>query len=217
MRRFLHILTLSGLLTVSTALPSRVDARRLGLVPSGDEGIVTELVRALEAQSEEVLILGASGVSTDASLRQAVARGCDVVLFASCLVTGYRIDAQLIDTADARRLATETVSGPSEQVFELIDQLGGRLARDLRALRLPQGTVAVLAFDNDAGAENTPFVSGLPQMLLTSLHQYPELTLVESHQMERGRETLSKPGATVGPVDAAELGRWLVGTGTPSK
>jgi TolB-like protein len=209
MRRFLHTLTLSCLLAPSMALPSLVDARRLGVVPTGDAGVVAELVRALEAESEEVLILGAGGVSTDADLRQAAAQVCDLVLFVRCLVTGYRIDAQLTDTADDRRLATETVSGPSEQVFKLIDQLGGDLARDLRALRLPQGTVAVLAFDNDAGAENAPFVSGLPQMLLTSLHQYPELTLVESHLVERGRVTLSRPEAAGRPVDAAELGRWL--------
>ena len=204
----LHILTLCGLLFAAVAVPSRVDARRLGVVATDDTGLLTEFVRALEAQSEEAVVLAAA-VPTDVTLRHAAAQGCDIVLFLRCLVTGYRIDAELIDTASERRLATETVSGPSAQVFELIDQLGGRLAGDLRGSRLPQGTVAVLAFHNDAGPENTPFVSGLPQMLLTSLHQYPELTLVESHQIEEGREALSASAAEPGPAQAAALGRWL--------
>ena len=39
MRRFLHTLTMSCLLAPSTALPSRLDARRLGLVPTGGASV----------------------------------------------------------------------------------------------------------------------------------------------------------------------------------
>ena len=113
-----------------------------------------------------------------------------------------------IEEDAALRQATEVVTGPSAQV-EMIDELGSRLARDLRGLQLPKGTVAVLSFDNDAGPDNTPFVNGLPQILLTSLHQYPELTLVESHEVERGRVALLSASPLDEATNAVELGRWL--------
>ena len=112
-----------------------------------------------------------------------------------------------IEEDAALRQATEVVTGPSAQV-EMIDELGSRLARDLRGLQLPKGTVAVLSFDNDAGPDNTPFVNGLPQILLTSLHQYPELTLVESHEVERGRVALLSASPLDEATNAVELGRW---------
>ena len=208
MRRFLH-LTLSSLLLMTMALPSKSDARKMGIIAADDDVLVGPLVSAFAARSEEVVVIHAADTPSEAALDRAAVEGCDMVLVVESVATWYRIDAEVIETAQGRRLATESVSGSSEQVFELIDQLGDRLARSLRGVQLPQGTVAVLGFDNEAGRANTPFVSGLPQMLLTSLHQSPELTLVEPRQIESGRAALTTPGAQDGALDDAELGRWL--------
>jgi TolB-like protein len=209
MQRSLNSLLLIGLLAISLGFAADADARRLGVVASDGDASAANLVLALQGQSEEAIELDASGLSSEATLRHAAELGCDIVLLLHAPITGYRIEAQLLETNQGRRVATETVSGPSEQVFELIDQLGDLLARDLRNQRLPQGTVAVLDFSNEAGAEHNPFVSGLPQMLLTSLHQDPSLTLVESRQVSKGREALSTGGAISGSSDAVALGRWL--------
>ena len=67
-----------------------------------DTGLVTEFVHALETQSEKAVVLDGSGVPAQVGLRQAAAQGCDIALFLHCVVTGYRIDAELIDTAGER-------------------------------------------------------------------------------------------------------------------
>jgi TolB-like protein len=207
MQQLLHLAVLSGLLLALVLRPDRLDARPLGIIASEDEIAINELVDALQAQSLDHVIIPAAATASETALDRAAALGCDMVLVVRGIVTGYRIEAEIIDTVQGRRLAAEMVTGPQEQVFELIDRLGDRLALSLR--QLPQGTVAVLGFDNHAGLSNRPFVSGLPQMLLTSLHQHPELTMVEPSQVEQGHTMLTVPGADGGPAADAELGRWL--------
>lgn len=179
-------------------------AGRLALVLPGEgpqAPVAAALGQALAARGIQVVAadaVAAGGIEAD-PVRGAAAAGCDLVAVGRVESAGYRLAADLVLSADGRVLARETVEGPREQVFDLIEQLGQRLARDVGGVRLPQGTVAVLAFGNEATAESAPFVSGIPQMLLTSLRQHPALTLVEPRP----------PEPTDASRSAAEMGRWL--------
>lgn len=193
-------LILAGLSFVFT-ISTTAEARRLGVAAPAGDALAAELVRALQVQTQDVIMLTTDDRGDEVARQQAPAQGCDLLLFARSSVTGYRLDAELIETIEGRRLARESVTGAAEQVFDLVDQLGDRVSRTIRTVHLPQNTVVVLPFINEAGAADAPLVSGLPQMLLTSLHQDPQLTLVESTGLPA--EQLS---ASANP---AEAGRWL--------
>ena len=59
-------------------------------------------------------------------------------------------------------------------------------------------------FQNDADEGSEPFVSGIQQMLVTSLRQEGQLTLIEPAQID----ALTPSGTTVGE-QALDVGRWV--------
>ena len=134
---------------------------------------------------------------------------CDFEVTCRIRRSGYRIAARVVD-ASSQSVGREVVTGGEEDVFDLIDQLGQRLARRIVDQGGPHRTVAVLEFETHAGADSRPLASGLPDMLMTVMRQNPEITLLERAATERGALARSdvRP-ANLSVADAAELSRWL--------
>lgn len=163
-----HTLTASTIvlaLSVSSAQANRVCLQVVPDDPDVEQVLTASLLR------QQVAVSGPPGGSSGGP--------CDMHLTAGLHTTGYQLSAALVASQDGGLLAEETVTGTTDQVFDLVDRLGQRLVRSLAALPEP-GTVTVLAFDNHASPESNAFVSGMPHMLLTTLRQQRQWTLVDA-------------------------------------
>lgn len=161
-RSLFHLMVAPVAATTLLALPA--GATRLCLQAGEIDGPTRQAVAAA-LQRHELQAVGAD-------------EPCDIQVRVDVERTGYRLSAQLL-ARDGQQLAAEEVSGDVADVFDLVDRLGQRLARDLDGQTAP-GTVTIGEFANRAEATSAPFVSGIPHMLSTVLRQHRTWTLVEA-------------------------------------
>ncbi|MBT3346722.1 MAG: hypothetical protein HN712_17855 [Gemmatimonadetes bacterium] len=204
-----HRKRIIGLRTIYTMLmlaaPLNAASRIALVVEDGSTvlpGLSASLVSTLsEATDSEVVVSDALG---SASLE----RRSQMSLHVRTVANAYRISARMVDTGDGRDggriLAQEQATGGKAQVFDLVDELASRLRGQLAAKGSFRRSVAVLDFDNKADAGSEPFVSGIQQMLMTSLRQEGQITLIEPSEINA--HTTS--GTTVGE-QVLEVGRWV--------
>lgn len=184
------------------------------------------LVAPLNAASRIALIVeeGATqhpGLSTTLATALGEATDCDVVagsgqeaaalgsrsqmiLHMRTAPSAYRLSARMVNSGDGRVLANEQVSGGKAQVFDLVDELATRFRRQLAETGAFRRSVAVLDFANEADSASEPFVSGIQQMMMTSLRQEGQLTLIEPAEINA--RTTSGTASHEDPID---VGRWV--------
>lgn len=147
--------------------------------------------------------------SAEQARRLAEALHSEVLVYGSAAVVGLEIEAHLLDTRTGAASA-QTVSGVTEDVFDLIDLLGQRLIRSLPGGEGHLPVVAILAFQNGASPGSGLFVGGIPEMLRTNLCQVPGLAVVDGRLVAQGREALSLHSrAPLTDDQASALGRWV--------
>ena len=146
----------------------------------------------------------------DQTARLGKALGADLLILGTAEIVGLRIDARIIDVATAEVLGRQSIPGSRGEVFDMIDILGQRLAHGLRAAGGDRSIVTVLPFQNRASPTSDLFVAGIPEMVMTGLHQAAEFSLLDRSQVVDEMQGLSTaPAEATSNRDAAALGRRL--------
>ena len=191
------LVTLSAVFLGATVLSAKTSAF---LRLDGEESlmaIITEPLLAVLADEADLEI-----VNGDA------AEGGKLVLTCRVRCSGYRITARIVDAEDRSVITLPSLTGREDEIFEVIDQLGQRLADAVSSGDSDKHRVAVLDFGNDAGADSEPLASGLPDMLTMVMRQGSQLTLLERGDIRRGAQHSRSPSHLSADA-AAELSGWL--------
>ena len=128
----------------------------------------------------------------------------------------YRIDAKLIDIRERKLLAEQRVERRVSQLSkkdkdsEMMSELGGVLLRSLSKFRMTTKKVAVLDFENRTSEKYESFVRAIPDMLMTSMGQSADLTIIERVQIKKAMKNFSiEQTGVIDTEKAVEIGQWL--------
>ena len=130
--------------------------------------------------------------------------GVDVIIQGSFLET-YQIDAQLIDVKERKLFGEPSVKGGRSDITDMVGQLAKQLFK-----RKMTKKVAVLDFENRASNQYKSFVQGISDMLMTSLAQSEQVTVIERAQIDKAMQNFAfELSDVINAERTVKLGEWL--------
>ncbi len=203
-KRIIGLRTIYTLLMIAAPVNA---ATRIALVsesiPQEFPGLVSALATSLASSADVEVVQGSASSVTESPIQRS-----QITLNIRAVVDAYRLNGRIVNSDDGRLLAQEQVTGGKVQVFDMVDELATRLQGHLGRHEGQRRSVAVLEFDNGAGQGNVPFVNGIQQMLMTSLRQDRQLTLIEPSDIAEVA-ALPRPTGSTGRSAAVGIGRWV--------